>query len=58
MLIEKKLRYSEDPFITLCLGSIGMNIGMDFVKSCYKRLILHRNYRKMTNYGHFLIIPL
>ena len=33
-------------FITICLGSIGMNGVIS--RSCYKGTILHRNDRKMT----------
>ena len=34
------------PFITLSLGSIGMNLVIS--ETCYKKIILQRNYRKMT----------
>ena len=44
------------PFITLCLGSIGIDSVIG--ELCYKGIILQRNYRKMTIYGHFPIIVL
>ena len=46
-----------EPCMKLCLGSIGMDCVIS--ESCYNRgTILQRNYRKITIYGHFPIIPL
>ena len=51
------------PFITLILGSIGMNHVMS--ESCYKGTILKRNYvikgqfyKGIIGNGHFPIVPL
>ena len=42
------------PFIMISLGSIGIDSVIG--ELCYKGIILQRNYRKMTSYGHFSII--
>ena len=44
--LKKRLKVQCSPFVTLCLGSIGMDHVLS--KSCYKETILQRTYRKMT----------
>ena len=42
----RKMNIQSIPFIKLYLGSIGMDCVIS--ESCYKGIILQRNYRKMT----------
>ena len=42
---QKRLQQCS-PFITLCLGPMGMDSGIS--ELCFKGKILQRNYRKMT----------
>ena len=45
-LMDKKKHVQCGPFITLCLGSVGM--GCVISDLYHKKTILQRNYRKMT----------
>ena len=52
-LWSKVIQFS--PFITLCLGSIGMD---QVISEPYKGTVLQRNYRKMTiSFQQWLVVP-